>query len=42
MMVGEIIADISTFLTILFLAMFAFGQIMMTLSEGGGGIEDFR
>lgn len=33
MMVGETIADIKTFLTILFIAMIAYGQIMLTISE---------
>jgi len=33
MMIQEIVKDISTFLAILFLAMFAYGQIMLTMNE---------
>ena len=42
MMVGETIADIKTFLTILFIAMIAYGQIMLTLSEGDDYLADFK
>lgn len=33
MMLGEIIADIRTFLALLFIAMFAYGQIMLTMPK---------